>query len=574
MANPQQPAAGLTHHPSTLAPPSIKSLTVDYQLDVASDSPSAAITCNQRVHDDVTLQARSGSTFPLFGFPCGQWPALYLGFDASAKSPFLNLSVTLFLQMADRLYRPFSRSGSKTVASALVWQYWSGSSWRDLEIIDQTGMLTYSGLVSFIVPKEISPRHDFADTAPLYWFRIVARSESYAPIAQLRGILRNTTLATHTVTLEKEVLGSSDGTPHQCLYATRTPILRDIELQVREADLPSEVEQILRDVPGSAVEIRRDESGRAREIWVQWQEVSDFLNSGPEDRHYTVDRQTGEVRFGDDRHGRIPPRGGNNLRLRRYQTGGGARGNKLSGKINQLRTAIPYVESATNILPAFGGFDVEDMGSACERGARLVRHRSRAVTQEDYEDLAKLSSPEVACAKCIPMRDLVADPDARRYYLGVVSLIIVPKTKHPKPLPNAALLQHVQRFLDSRRDPAPELIVIGPEYVRISVEVELVLRVVEEAGQVVAAIDERLGQFLHPLYGGSMQQGWGFGDLPHRSDFYGLCALVPGVHHIRSLRVVTFEERSGTISAGHFLVYSGKHSITVCSPTIYEQQVM
>jgi predicted phage baseplate assembly protein len=224
-------------------------------------------------------------------------------------------------------------------------------------------------------------------------------------------------------------------------------------------------------------------------------------------------------------------------------------------------------------VEAYGGFDLEEMDRVRARGARTVRHRSRAVTLEDYQDLAKLATPEVARAKCFPLRDLAADPDALRPKPGVVSLIIVPKTQEIKPSPSAALLRQVRSYLDRRRDLTTELVVVGPDYVRISVEVELVLSSAGEAGRIAAEVDGRLRQFLHPLSGGSMQQGWRFAEIPHRSDFYGLCASVPGVDYISSLRVIRFEERSGAVAAGNFLIYSGIHSIRIRYESLRESPV-
>ena len=63
--------------------------------------------------------------------------------------------------------------------------------------------------------------------------------------------------------------------------------------------------------------------------------------------------------------------------------------------------------------------------------------------------------------------------------------------------------------------------------------------------------------FCIPCPAVRLQKGWRFGEIPHRSDFYGLCASVPGVDHISSLRVIRLEERSGAIAAGNFLIYSG-----------------
>jgi predicted phage baseplate assembly protein len=342
---------------------------------------------------------------------------------------------------------------------------------------------------------------------------------------------------------------------------------------VREAESAAEIAQLLREVPDDRLEVRRDESLKVQEVWVRWDEDGDFLGSSEHSRHYVVDRQTGEIDFGDGNHGRIPPRGSNNIRLRRYQTGGGAQGNKAADKINQLRTALPYVESVTNLVESYGGFDLEELDRVRARGSTTVRHRSRAVTLEDYQDLARLATPEVARATCVPLRDLASDPDGRRPQPGVVSLIVVPKTEETKPSPSAALLRQVRAYLDRHRDLSIELVVVGPDYVRISVEAELVVSAVDEAGRIAAEADARLQEFLHPLSGGSLKKGWRFGEIPHRSDFYGLCASVPGVDHVSSLRVVRLEERSGAIAAGHFLIHSGLHSITIRYESVRETPV-
>lgn len=40
-----------------------------------------------------------------------------------------------------------------------------------------------------------------------------------------------------------------------------------------------------------------------------WTEVASLLGSGPADRHFTLDRETGAVHFGDGEHGRRPAPG-------------------------------------------------------------------------------------------------------------------------------------------------------------------------------------------------------------------------------------------------------------------------
>jgi hypothetical protein len=42
-------------------------------------------------------------------------------------------------------------------------------------------------------------------------------------------------------------------------------------------------------------------------VYLEWTRVDDFRNSGPTDTHFVVDKDLGEITFGDDIHGMIPP---------------------------------------------------------------------------------------------------------------------------------------------------------------------------------------------------------------------------------------------------------------------------
>src|SRR5690606_35265739 len=93
--------------------------------------------------------------------------------------------------------------------------------------------------------------------------------------------------------------------------------------------------------------------------------------------------------------GAIPPKGAP-LRLKGYRTGGGAVGNVTAGAISVLKEALPYIDTITNRRPAVGGVDGEDIDNAKLRGPIVMRSRGRAVTAEDYEQLARDAAPEVA----------------------------------------------------------------------------------------------------------------------------------------------------------------------------------
>jgi predicted phage baseplate assembly protein len=445
----------------------------------------------------------------------------------------------------------------------LAWEYWNGRGWAALTVREDTENFTRPGLIEFLAPPDFSAHAEFG-LPPRHWLRVRREAGQYTVAPRLRRLLLNTTLAAQTVTIRNETLGSSDGNAGQRFRSTQAPVLFGQRLEVREPEMPSaaELEVITATEGDDAVTLISDAAGRPREVWVRWHEVPDFYGSSPRDRHYVLDRLTGETRTGDGLNGLIPPPGTGNVRLALYQTGGGSAGNKPAGTIVQLKTTVPYVDKVTNEVDAAGGADGETLESLVERAPRSIRHGGRAVTLEDYEDLAMLASPAVARAKCIPLRNLIDDPlDERPTVRGEVSVIVVPRSREAKPLPTLELLNRVQDYLEARSVPTARVSVVGPLYIRVDVTVEIALASMEGASTVEQATQERLASFLHPLTGGLDGAGWDFGRRVHQSDLYALIENVPGVDHIRSLDVEETEEQPGVRPTGRFLVYSGTHTV-------------
>ncbi len=447
--------------------------------------------------------------------------------------------------------------------SQLSWEYWNGKEWATLAVRDDSRGFILPGLIEFIAPGDFARRSAFGRDR--FWLRVRLKSGEYQFAPYLNRLLLNTMMAAQTVTIRDEILGSSDASSDQRRRSTRAPVLPGERLEVREPEMPSsdETVRITSEEGGDAIRAVRDAAGLAKEIWVRWHAVPDFYSSGARDRHYVLDRLTGEVRFGDGQNGMIPPGMTGNLSLRRYQTGGGASGNRPARVITQLKTTVPYIDKVINFAPATGGANAEDLASLIARAPRTLRHANRAVTLEDYEDLAKLASPEVARVKCVPLYDLAADPDATRQQLGFVSVIVVPRSVEPKPVPSLELLSRVRDYLDSHRSLNADIAVVGPDYMRVDVEATLGVKSLEGSRDVEVAVSQALARFLHPLTGGLEGEGWDFGRKPHKSDLYALLEDTPGVDHVITLRVGEFPERADAATTERFLVYSGTHKISL-----------
>jgi hypothetical protein len=442
---------------------------------------------------------------------------------------------------------------------SIRWEYWNGTQWARLAAFDGTERLSRAGAVEFLGPTDLTLARHFGITG--YWVRTVFDPGEDATAPRLKALLPNTTSAIQASTVRNEVLGSGDASESQQFRTTRSPVLAGQSLEVRELG-PLAAEELvpLRAAHGTSA-ITAVSNSRANEVWVRWIEVTDLYGSGPRDRHYVLDHITGQVSFGDGVQGRIPPRGVGNVRMAHYQTGGGAVGNRAAGTIAQLKTTVPYIDKVSNPDAAGGGFEAESSQSLIARAPRLLRHGWRAVTREDYEDLARLVSPEVARARCVPLLRLHDDPLGTTRVPGAVSVIIVPQSRASKPLPSAELMARAESFLRSHAAPTTEIAVVGPLYVRVDVAVEVALTQLQGASAVEQAIRAELDAFLHPLSGGRDKSGWDFGREPYLSDLHAVVGTVAGVDHVRSLSITQLEELSGAKASGRFLVYSGQHHI-------------
>ena len=95
-----------------------------------------------------------------------------------------------------------------------------------------------------------------------------------------------------------------------------------------------------------------------------------------------------------------------------------------------------------------------------------------------------------------------------------------------RPRPTDELLSEVDRYLRRRKTVGTRLLVVGPEYVVVSVRVRVRAATAAAAATVETSVRAALERFLHPLTGGPDERGWPFGRHVFRNE---LLALVDGV---------------------------------------------
>jgi hypothetical protein len=377
---------------------------------------------------------------------------------------------------------------------------------------------------------------------PFDWIRLRLKQNGAPLKRRVNGIYLNATRASQVQTLENEVLGSGTGQPNQVLFFTQVPVLPGEKVEVRElegaraeVELPILREELFKQgLNEDDIRMVFDpRDGRIAEVWVRWQYRPHLFFSGPDDRHYMIERASGRLIFGGSGNGRIPTVGPNNIQARLYRAGGGVNGNVSAGRINQLLGVAPFVQEVTNPRAAEGGADGEVVSLVMSRGPETIRHQGRALSTRDFEALAREASPGVAAVRALPM----TAPNLRPAP-GWVTVIIVPQSEEPRPQPTSELCRQVHDYLAARTPAtlsAERLGVIGPTYLPIGVAATVVPRLTGEAGIVEGRVRATLERFLHPLTGGPEGSGWPFGRDVFISDLAAVLERVEGVDYVRDL---------------------------------------
>ena len=204
-----------------------------------------------------------------------------------------------------------------------------------------------------------------------------------------------------------------------------------------------------------------------------------------------------------------------------------------------LPTGITDVD---NLGPARDGADEEPIEETMRRAPEELRIRYRAVTVDDYEFLAREASTDLTIRRCLPPRVHRAagaggagDPwefGAMIRAPGTVNLVIVPDRglEVPRPEPTQDQIRLVQGYLDARRDLTARLEVVGPRYLPIIVNVEIMvwqqaLTAGADRAEIEAETRARIQAFLHPTRGGPGGTGWTVGQPVFTSDLFR--ALMP-----------------------------------------------
>jgi uncharacterized phage protein gp47/JayE len=473
-------------------------------------------------------------------------PALYLGFDKLL--PVNNFG----------MYFDIAELAGVNEGSALVWEYWNGAGWADVVAEDETQQLALPGMITFVPAADAQAFTRF--DKPLFWLRGRLKEDGPPNETTINRIYPNAVWAAQWQPYTNSPLGVSTGVPNQIFQFNQIPILPGQTIEVQELSgprantewrglaievVPDDPEIVTKlearlaaegpqtDIVLGGVHLIRDKAKRVTAVLIQWQEAPNFFESGPQDRVYVLDHAMGRLFFGNGDAGLIPPLGAA-IQATSFRSGGGLAGNVPAATITQLLGAVSGVQGLTNPRAGEGGADGETLDQFQQRAPSSLRNRDRAIVPRDYEALAQQASAGVAVARAFPTRD----PSGIEIP-GWVTVMIIPQSRDPRPMPSSGLRDDVRSYLLKRAPfdvaAAGGINVVAPVYLPVDVTATLAPVDAAKAGTVEQDALDALAGFFNPLTGGPSANGWDVGRGVHASDVAAVVGDVTGVDYVQEL---------------------------------------
>jgi predicted phage baseplate assembly protein len=493
----------------------------------------------------------------------GQSVRLCFGFT-SAIADEVRLGVRLFRALATSDAATLSWTYSQGAVEPLVWPTVPG-------VGDGTAGLLHDGRVGLTVPQNWTAQRAAGPAAtnpwttvtpatasdevrdPLFWVALAIANTGQMPIAVGFDRLLFNAASAHSALTPRapEDLGVSTGAPLQVFSLANAPLFKEQGLGQ----------------PFGHLQIQVGEGTPS--TWKDWS-VVDELPPGA-GNVYKLNPVSSEIQFGNHDpsslkgNGSIPPPG-SRIRVRTYRyVGAGAAANAAADTVTTLGTTlagaqVTGVARVSNLGPARDGADEEPIEDTLLRAPQELKIRDRAVTADDYEFLIGEAAADIVVARCLAPRLQAADGPGPAplpwlkgdpwTFAGIsrapgnVSVIIVPDqgstVARPEPTPDQ--LRQVRAYLEPRRDVTAHLDVLGPRYLPVIVNVELLIwQQAIDAGASLSDIRKetlaRIKAFLHPAEGGPSGTGWQVGQPVFSSDLFRAIMPAEDTGYISTLQM-------------------------------------
>ncbi|AFO55266.1 hypothetical protein NJ7G_0010 [Natrinema sp. J7-2] len=491
----------------------------DHAVTLTAATLERVLTVTDSGRTDNTHANRTdGMFYRAFGADAAAGDACYLGFDGDPFAHARTLTLTVSYHEAN-LPEPATHGSLESLFEPSVepvWEYRRGDddAWHRLSVAaDGTNAFYRSGRIELGLPDDgtVTSGAETPDppaavrSSDRPWLRCRLETAGHEIPPQFDAIEPNVVSVSHRVSVRDEAL-TQVGRPHE------TPSLDGQTYAFERSPVLSATVFV---------------DGQ------RWQAVPDFDASGPDARHFLLDREAGTVTFGDGNRGRVPP--ADATVVADYVAGGGEAGNVPAETIWHLADPDISLEGpidgsdieATPMAAATGGAARETIDDALDRVRRDRRIPYRAITADDYRYVAA-HTPGLRIGRT---NVLVED--------GEITVVVVPFAPPDvgMPEPSEGFLRAVRQHIGDRKLLSDRVRVMGPRYVGLDISVTGRARARYAGGGHDVAVRTAIEEYIHPLTGHD-GTGWPFGEALHRSELVDRIAELDVIDRVSEVTIV------------------------------------
>jgi predicted phage baseplate assembly protein len=359
------------------------------------------------------------------------------------------------------------------------------------------------------------------------WLRIRLTNGSSARFVWT-GI--NTVFVTQRAHVSNEALPNGTGEPDQAVVLSRTPVV------------PKSVRLIV------------TVNGKTK----QWEEIDDLLSAGPEvpgddlrqppgvrtppnplAEVFTVNPESGEIKFGDGFRGTRPPAGA--IMRASYDYGVGQAGNVGPGSIKSS-PALPAGLKVENPVRTWNGANAETVNEGEKQITRYLQHRDRLVTAADFDTIAR-RTPGIDLGRIdvLPAYNPELKPNPQGSAAGSVTLMVIPRfdpNQPTAPMPDPFFLDAICQYLDPRRLVTTEVFLRGPNYIGVWISVGINVLAGASIAEVREEVKQEVLNFLSPLPKGAVNpNGWPLNKPVVDLELVAVASRVSGVLLVSGIKI-------------------------------------
>ncbi len=446
--------------------------------------------------------------------------SVYLGFDRPLLGGPLSLLINLVKQKRKRKIE-------------FQLEYFLGGRWKAMNPVDETEGLEKTGVVIFYGKKDMQKLKLFGKE--LYWLRVRDVTDAYSRLDKTEGIkvkaIYQNAVKAVAVQSGREQFFMLNRYRENPKFEIQDENISDLELWVRERWSGSVA--LIKELRNNG-QIKETENPGV--YWIKWKEVSDLRHAGPEERCYMLDHSMGILSFGDGRHGQVPPAALEDTIHVIYSVGGGQATNLKPNEINGLDESNGVVGRVYNPMEFQGGYDRESVEMAINRVSCGIKHRNRAVTTEDYVNLAFEIDRNVRKASCFS--GFNADGDRQNGSLTLVLLMAGGQDNDNLHYALEKLYREFQKHIPITVCAGKNFFIIPPVFIRFNIRVELYLKDGVSSFEARTRLIEKLQNFFHTENGGYEKNGWEVGQLPKREEIQAVLTGEKTIRRIKNLIII------------------------------------